>query len=110
MTAEQTFAHVGALGAEHSWGGVENANVTLTAVKKAEDVNGLVFRMYEWAGTGGPVKLRVPAGATYAVETNLMEKVEGEHLAVSRGGLNGDVVTVGIKPFEILTVEVIYPK
>ena len=105
MVGEQTFAHAGALPAEHSWGGVENGNVTLTAVKKAEDVNGLVFRMYEWAGTGGPVKLRVPAGATYAVETNLMEKAEGEHLTMS-----GNVVTVGIKPFEILTVEVVYPK
>ena len=105
MTAEQTFAHAGALGAEHSWGGVENANVTLTAMKKAEDDHALIFRMYEWAGTGGPVRLRVPPGATYAVETNLMEKVAGERLALS-----GDVVTVGIKPYEILTVEVVYPK
>lgn len=105
LTAEQTFAHAGALPAEHSWGGVENANVALTAVKKAEDDHALIFRMYEWAGTGGPVRLRVPAGATYAVETNLMEKVEGGHL-----GMSGDVVTVGIKPYEILTVEVVYPK
>jgi len=32
-----------------------------------------------------------------------MEKAEGAHLAMS-----GDVVTVPIKPFEILTVEVGY--
>jgi alpha-mannosidase len=60
--------------------------------------------MYEWAGTASEVKLHVPAGATYAVESNLMEKAEGAHLPVS-----GDVVTVPIKPFEILTVEVGYP-
>ena len=105
MTGEQVFAHTGALPATHSFGSVENANVTLTAVKKAEEGNALVFRMYEWAGKASEVKLHVPAGATYAVESNLMEKVEGSHL-----GMSGDVVTVPIKPFEILTVEVAYSK
>ncbi len=104
LTGEQTFAHSGEMGAEHSFAAVENANVTLTAVKKAEATNGLIFRMYEWAGRAGQVKLRVPTGATYAVETNLMEKVEGDHLAMTQ-----DVVTVGIKPYEILTVQVMYP-
>ena len=104
LTAEQVFAHTGALPAEHSWGAVENANVTLTAVKKAEDADALVFRMYEWAGTASEVKLHVPAGASFATGSNLMEKAEGEHLAMS-----GDVVTVPIKPYEILTVQVTYP-
>ncbi len=104
MMGEQVFAHGGAFGQEHSFGAVENANVTLTAVKKAEDTNALVFRMYEWAGKASEVKLHVPAGATFAVESNLMEKAEGDHLPLS-----GDVVTVPIKPFEILTVQVGYP-
>ncbi len=104
LTAEQLFAHTGGLPAEHSWGAVENANVTLTAVKKAEDADALVFRMYEWAGTASEVKLHVPPGASFAMETNLMEKPEGQHLAMS-----GDVVTVPIKPYEILTVQVTYP-
>jgi len=104
LKAEQVFAHGGAAPASASWGGVENANVTLTAVKKAEDADALVYRMYEWAGTPTEVKLHVAPGASYAVESNLMEKVEGAHLSMS-----GDVVTVPIKPFEILTVEVAYP-
>ena len=104
MTIEQVMPHSGALPAEHSWGSVENPNVTLSAVKKAEDASALVFRMYEWAGTAGEVKLHVPPGASFAVETNLMEKVEGEHLQLS-----GDVVTLPIKPYEIVTVEVAYP-
>jgi alpha-mannosidase len=104
LMAEQVFAHAGSLPAEHSWAAVENPNVTLTAVKKAEDNNALIFRMYEWAGTAGDVKLHVPAGAEYAVESNLMEKEDGGHLA-----LTGDTVTVPIKPFEILTVAVHYP-
>ena len=104
LKADQVFAHTGAMSAEASWGGVDNANVTLTAVKKAEDSDALVYRMYEWAGTPTDVKLHVAPGASYAVESNLMEKVEGPHLALS-----GDVVTVPIKAFEILTVQVFYP-
>ncbi len=104
MTVKQVFAHSGSLPAQHSWGAVENANVTLTAVKKAEDANALVFRMYEWAGTASEVKLHVPPGASFAVESNLMEKTEGEHLPMT-----GGVVTVPIKPYEILTVQVEYP-
>jgi alpha-mannosidase len=89
--------------AEHSFATVENKNVTLTAVKKAEDSDALVFRMYEWAGTPTEVMLHVPPGALYAVESNLMEKTEGPHLA-----LTDNVATVPIKPYEILTVQVFY--
>jgi alpha-mannosidase len=106
MSATQVFEHAGAAPAaqeEQSLGSVENANVTLTAVKKAEDSDALVYRMYEWAGTACDVKLHVPAGALYAVESNLMEKVEGPRLTMS-----GGVVTVAIKPYEILTVQVFY--
>jgi alpha-mannosidase len=104
LKAEQVFSHTGTLPAEHSWASIENPNVTLTAIKKAEDSDALVFRMYEWAGTATDVKLHIPPGATYAIETNLMEKPEGAHL-----NLSGDVVTVPIKPYEILTIEAIYP-
>ncbi|WP_260737476.1 alpha-mannosidase [Tunturiibacter lichenicola] len=104
LKAQQVFAHTGTLPAEHSFASVENPNVTLTAIKKAEDSDALVFRMYEWAGTATEVKLHIPHGATYAVESNMMEKPEGNHLP-----LTGDVVTVPIKPYEILTLQAIYP-
>ncbi len=85
---------------------MESPNVTLSAVKKAEDAQALIIRMYEWAGKATQVKLHVPEGATYAVETNLMEDpIPGaDHLP-----LKGDVVTVSIKPYEILTLKVAYP-
>ncbi|HTC75351.1 MAG TPA: glycoside hydrolase family 38 C-terminal domain-containing protein, partial [Edaphobacter sp.] len=104
LKAEQVFPHTGTLTAEHSWASIENPNVTLTAIKKAEDSDALVFRMYEWAGTATDVKLHIPPGATYAIETTLMEKPQGAHL-----NLSGDVVTVPIKPYEILTIEATYP-
>ncbi|HEY2019311.1 MAG TPA: glycoside hydrolase family 38 C-terminal domain-containing protein, partial [Bryobacteraceae bacterium] len=104
LTAAQVMPHTGTLPPTHSFAAVENKNVTLTAIKKAEDSDALVFRMYEWAGTAADVKLHVPPGAQYAVESNLMEKVEGPHLPLA-----ADTVTVPIKPYEILTVQVFYP-
>ena len=50
LTAESTTAHPGALPASHSFASVAPENVVLTAVKKAEDAKGLIFRVYEWAG------------------------------------------------------------
>jgi alpha-mannosidase len=104
LKAEQVFPHTGSLPAEHSWASVENPNVTLTAIKKAEDSDALIFRMYEWAGEPTQVKLHIPPGATAATETNLMEKPEGAALS-----LTGDTITVPIKPYEILTIQATYP-
>ena len=99
-----TAAHPGTLPATHSFASVAPENVILTAVKKAEDTNGLVFRMYEWAGKDGTVELHVPAGATAATVTNMMEAPEGAALPVT-----GDVVKAPIHPYEILTIRVDYP-
>ena len=102
VSAMQVASHEGTLPKEHSFMSVENPNV-VTAVKKAEDSDALIVRMYEWAGQGGEAKLHLPAGATTASETNLMEKSEGSPLTIS-----GDTVTAPIKPYQILTLQVNY--
>jgi alpha-mannosidase len=104
LTAVVTTAHAGSLPAEHSFASVGPENVVLTAVKKAEDANGLIFRAYEWAGKESTVEFHVPAGATGATVTNMMETPEGSPLAVE-----GDVVKAPIHPYEILTIRVDYP-
>jgi alpha-mannosidase len=104
LTAVVTTAHAGSLPAEHSFASVGPENVVLTAVKKAEDANGLIFRVYEWAGKETTAEFHVPPGATGATVTNLMEVPEGGALAVT-----GDVVKAPIKPYEILTIRVDYP-
>jgi alpha-mannosidase len=109
LTAVVTTAHAGALPAEHSFASVGPENVVLTAVKKAEDANGLIFRVYEWAGKETTAEFHVPPGATGATVTNLMETPEGGPLAVSHWGGEGDVVKAPIHPFEILTIRVDYP-
>jgi alpha-mannosidase len=104
LQATQVLAHSGALPATHAYVTVTPENVVLTALKKAEDENGLILRIYEWAGKSSDVQIHVPMGATGATVTNLMEKQEGSALPVSTG-----TVTVPIHPFEILTVRVDYP-
>ncbi|MGA3012306.1 MAG: glycoside hydrolase family 38 C-terminal domain-containing protein [Terracidiphilus sp.] len=104
LTAVVTTAHAGSLPASHSFASVAPENVVLTAVKKAEDAKGLIFRVYEWAGKETTAEFHVPPGASGATVTNLMETPEGAPLAVV-----GDVVKAPIHPYEILTIRVDYP-
>ncbi len=106
LQAVVTTAHAGSLPAEHSFASVEPDNVVLTAVKKAEDANGLIFRVYEWAGKDNTVaEFHLPPGATSATVTNLMEQPEGDPLKIE-----GDVVKVPIQHNEILTIRVDYAR
>ena len=104
LVAVVTTAHAGTLPAQHSFAAVSPDNVVLTAVKKAEDEKGLIFRVYEWAGKSATAEFHVPPGATAATVTNMQEKSEGDALSVA-----GDVVKVPIHPYEILTIRVDYP-
>jgi alpha-mannosidase len=104
LTAVVTTGHPGTLPASHSFAAVNADNVVLTALKKAEDSNSLIFRVYEWAGKGTDVEFHVPPGAQSATLTNMMEQPEGQPLTVQ-----GDVVKAPIHPYEILTLRVDYP-
>ncbi len=103
LQAVVTTPHPGALPAEHSFASVSPDNVVLTAVKKAEDANGLIFRVYECEGKAATAQFHVPPGATSATVTNLMEQPQGAPLQV-----DGGLVKVPIHPYEILTVRVDY--
>ena len=103
LQATQVQAHSGSLPAEYSFVSVKPQNVVLTAMKKAEDADGLIFRVYEWAGESSDVEIHLPGGATGATVTNLMEKPEGLPLTIADGA-----VRVPIHPYEILTVCVGY--
>jgi alpha-mannosidase len=107
LTAQQVFPHTGTLPPTHSFASVDEPNVILSAVKKAEDANALIFRFYEAIGKGTDAHLHIPPGAEYAIETNLMEAPlpNAPHLPLAN-----DTITLSIKPWEIRTVEVVYPQ
>jgi len=105
LQAMQVQEHGGKWTPRQSLVTIEPENVVLTAVKKAEDGDALILRFYEWAGESGEVRISVPAGATGATLTNLMEQPEGAPLSISASGQ----FTVPIHAFEIQSVRVDYP-
>ena len=53
--------------------GVEPAGLALTAIKKAEDGEGFVFRCCDYAGVGGTAKQKLPEPARAVFDCNLVE-------------------------------------
>ncbi len=103
MLSMQIEKHEGALPPEHSSVEVKSDNVVLTAVKKAEDDDSLIFRFYEWAGKETDIEdLQFLPGAKSAQDADLMERPIGA-LPVKSG-----VVVVHTKPYEIKTVKVVF--
>jgi alpha-mannosidase len=105
LQATQVEAHTGTLPLEHSFVTVKPENIVSTALKKTEDGNGLLLRMYEWAGKSSEVQITAPAGATGATATSLMEKPEGSPLNV----IAGTTIIVPIHPYEIESIRLDYP-
>lgn len=106
LHASQVESHQGGLPATHSFVQLKPNNLVLTAMKKSEDGNSLILRFYEWAGRKTDAKITVPAGASEAVETNLMEHDMKD--ANAQLTIQGDQVRVAVEPFSINTVRIDY--
>lgn len=111
LHAQQVFEHEGSLPAEHSFASVSPANVVLSAMKKTEDGNGVILRVYEATGQKTTATVTLPTdgssvqpGAVTVV--NLMEQYGGETALPVKDGK----VTVELGPWEILTLRVDAPK
>jgi alpha-mannosidase len=105
LKAIQVAPHTGKLPIEYSFIAMDNKNLVLTAVKKAEDTNSLILHFYEWAGKDGAVTIHFPSGAQSAIFTNLMEKPEGIPIPIARTG----EITVPVHPYAIMSVRIDYP-
>jgi alpha-mannosidase len=92
--------HKGKLAAECSFIKLEPANLVLSAVKKAEDSNTKIIRLYEIHGQPAEAKLTFAQPVKSAWETNLMEERKGQ-LPIFE-----NTITFSVKPFEIFTLEV----
>lgn len=106
LQASQVESHQGGLPSTHSFVEVSPNNLVLTAIKKSEDGNSLILRFYEWAGKKTEARITVPAGASEAVETDLMEHDLND--AGARLKLNDGQVGVEVGPFSINTVRIGY--
>jgi alpha-mannosidase len=104
LQATVVASHTGVLPASHSFISVNDENVILTAVKKSEDDNALILRVYDWSGKASSAKFTLPPGATAATEVNLMEEPTGSAIAIENNS-----ATLPVGPFEIRSLRVSYP-
>jgi len=104
LNAAQAMPHAGVLPASHSFVSIKPGNLVMTAMKKSEDGDGLILRFYESAGKQTQAEITLPAGATHAAETNLMEKgVEGMNATLP---ISNNKVELKVGPYSINTVRV----
>ena len=92
--------HGGSLGKEHSFISVDAPNVIVDTVKRSEDGDEVVVRVYEAHGARGPVILSFDGPIVSATETNLMEE-DSKEIAFEQSNIRFD-----IRPFEVRTLRI----
>lgn len=80
---------------------VDRPNVVIETVKRAEDGNGLIVRLYECQRQRGPVTLTAGFDLRAAAITNLLE--DDPHALQP----NGRQITFDIKPYQIITLRLV---
>jgi alpha-mannosidase len=83
---------------EGSFATVDDANVVLDTIKRAEDSEAIVLRLYEAHGGRGVARVRLAAPFSSAARANLLED-DGHALE-----LDGDAMVIPYRPHEIVTV------
>lgn len=76
----------------------EGLELALGGLKRAEDGEDVILRLYEPHGARGTAVLRFARPLERALQTNLLEELE-EEVAVE-----GDTIRVSVRPFEVLTL------
>ncbi|WP_417310805.1 alpha-mannosidase [Devosia sp.] len=83
---------------------VDGEGVTLETVKKAENGDGMILRLWETRGRNAEVKVVLPPGTHGVERVNLLER-EPKALDIKDGG-----VRLRFAPFEIVTLKVAMPE
>jgi len=79
---------------------VSAPNVIIETVKRAEDGDGIIIRLYESQRKRGPVQVKFGFAVKSAWETNLLEENESEL------SLENDSIELSLRPYQIMTLRV----
>jgi alpha-mannosidase len=79
---------------------VDDPNLVLDTIKRAEDSDALVLRLYEAHGARGIARVRLGLPFSQAVAANILED-DGEELAVEDGA-----IVVPYRPHQLVTISV----
>jgi alpha-mannosidase len=101
VMAEKVKASKGSVPATQSYFSITGDNVVIDSVKKAEDDDGIIVRMYEAHGARGRRTFSTSLPISKVIETNLMEKEERE-LKSAKGK-----VQLTFNPFQIRTLKLL---
>ncbi|HEY3321000.1 MAG TPA: alpha-mannosidase [Planctomycetota bacterium] len=82
-----------------SFASVNDANLVLDTIKKAEDSRDLVLRLYEAHGARGTAKVKVNLPFTAAAFCNILEEEQAQAVVE-----NGEVV-VPYQPYQVITIK-----
>ncbi|MDQ6419079.1 glycoside hydrolase family 38 C-terminal domain-containing protein [Paenibacillus sp. LHD-117] len=97
--AAEPAEHGGSLPASASFLRADHPNVMIEAVKRAEDGEELIVRLYETSGTRARTTLNIGVPVTDAWLTDLLEQ-PSEKLALTDGALS-----LTLLPFEVVTLK-----
>ncbi|MCS6770940.1 MAG: glycosyl hydrolase-related protein [Kiritimatiellae bacterium] len=91
----------GAASGSRSWFTVDSPHLILDTVKKAEDSDALILRLYECHGTRGSAVVRSSISFRSADRVNLLEErlADRVHVDPAAGG-----IVLDFRPFEILSI------
>ncbi len=89
---------VGGTLAEKSWLSVDSPHLVIDTVKKAEDSDAFIVRLYEAHGTRGRATLRTALPVRQAERVNLLEE-DAQPLSLTDGQVKLD-----FRPFELITL------
>lgn len=91
----------GTPGTEYSLAGIDRENVILETVKRAEDGDGVILRMYESENALTQAELTVNRPFEKAYICNLLEEIQEE------AQVSGNKVAVTCRPYEVVTIRLI---
>jgi len=77
---------------------ISSPNVIVETIKRAEDGDGIILRLYESQRKRGPVQVKLGFAVESAWETNLLEENESE-LSVENNSIH-----LNLKPYQIITI------
>src|SRR6185503_5104621 len=80
---------------------VEPANIVVETIKRAEDGNGLIVRLYESQRKRGQARLHLGFKIGSAWRTNLLEENQAALTP------DGDTLTLSVRPYEIVTLRLV---
>lgn len=89
------------LPSQKSYVEVDSDNIIVEAVKKAEDSDDIIIRLYESCGLSKKATLNLGFNAKKVQLVNLMEEYEGD-INIE----DGNKVTLKFRPFDILTLKI----